>query len=339
MKPNYLLPALAAALGFSIAWVAKPAGSPAPAQAAEKQENGSKPKPSPRMESSNRSLISDKKKPKDVHASDFPLVDEFEKGPKTRDEARMLRLTEALGLSIDQQGKIISLIEDVQSKLDSKLPVVEDLTNRGKMVEAGLEQILTPEQLAKFQEVRIRERENRTELRAQKLLTEALADIDIGPDQREELLSRLREKVRSDLQAIPAAATLLFDKSILPTSNKELSVDGVLLLSKISNAPTSDDGNVVHQEVLNTQRRELEEMLKCFDGVLTSGQMGQYQAIVHEYRTNLKKMEEQSARAVAEREFQKANPPAAVAANATPAAKPPVVVEEDEYEVDPEDEE
>ncbi len=337
MKPNYLLPAIAAVLGFSIAWIAKPAGAPAPASVSNQQETGSNPKISPRMESGNRSLVPDKKKPKDVNASDFPLADQFDQGPKNRDEARMLRLTEALGLSIDQQGKIISLIEDAQSKLDSKLPVLEDLTNRGNMVETGLEQILTPEQLAKFQEIRVRERENRTELRAQKLLTDALEDIDIGPVQREELLSRLREKVRSELQPIPAAATLLFDKSILPTSNKELSVDGILLLSKINNSPTSDDGNKVHQEVLNSQRRELEEILKCFDGVLTSGQMGQYQAIIHERHANIKKMEEQAARAEVEAEFRRANPPPTVAGTHIPA---PIIRQEekDEFEVDPEDE-
>ncbi|NJM37365.1 MAG: hypothetical protein HC845_05570 [Akkermansiaceae bacterium] len=336
MKPNYLLPALAAVLGFSIAWIAKPAGTSLPAPVTDHKETTSKPVPSPRMVSENRNSGSVRPKPKDVNASDFPLADQFDQGPKTRDEARMLRLTEALGLSIDQQGKIISLIEDVQSKLDSKLPVLEDLTNRGKMVEAGLEQILTPEQLAKFQEIRIRERENRTELRAQKMLADALEDIDVGPDQREELMARLREKVRSDLQPIPAAATLLFDKSILPTSNKELSVDGLLLLSKMSNKPTSNDGNKVHQEVMESQRRELEEILKCFDGVLTGGQMGQYQAIVHERRATLKRMRENSLRAEAEAEFRRQNPPPAVLGSNVPA---PVIREEeqDAFEVDPKD--
>jgi len=93
------------------------------------------------------------------------------------------------------------------------------------------------------------------------------------------------------MQAIPDSATLLLDKSMLPTNNKELSVDGILLLSKIGEegAP-SEDPNVAHQRVLDSQRRDLEEMLNCYDGILSAGQMGQYQAVLSETRGILEKI-------------------------------------------------
>jgi hypothetical protein len=194
-----------------------------------------------------------------------------------------LRLTEALGLSIDQQGEIIKLIEEVQASMDGNIPVILDLTNRGKAIEEALAKLLTPEQLAKFQELRARERENRIESRAQKMILSAVEDIDLSPEQREEVLKRLRQRAKAEMQSIPDSATLLLDKSMLPTNNKELSVDGILLLAKIGEegAP-SEDLNVAHQRVLESQRRDLEEMLNCYDGILSAGQMGQYQAILSE---------------------------------------------------------
>jgi len=281
MKSPYLLSVITALAGFAVAWVAKPAAAPAPAGTA----NSTAPAVtrSARSGLDSRPSSSDNKRPKEVNASDFPLADQAEHGPKTRDEAKMLRLTEALGLSIEQQGGIISLIEKVQAAADGNVPVIQDLTTRGKAVEEGLAKLLTPEQLAKFEELRVRERENRIEQRAQNVLTSAIEEIDLSPEQREQVLSRLRQKSKADMQSIPAAATLLFDKSMLPTANKELSVDGVLLLAKLGADPNpSEDPEVGIKDVANRQRAELEEILKCFDGVLTAGQMGQYQAALAE---------------------------------------------------------
>lgn len=288
MKSKILVPTLTAAIGFALAWVAKPGGPVAPA-VVRTEENASKKPDRPAADS--RPSPKDGKHPKEVHAGDFPLADQADQGPKTRDEARMLRLTEALGLSIDQQSEIIRLVEEAQAKIDGDVPVIQDLATRGKMIEEGLMKTLNPEQLAKFQELRERERDNRIEVRSQKMLSQAIDDIDLSPEQREEVLSRLRQKAKADLQSIPASATLLFDKSMLPTNNKELSVDGVLLLAKMGDVPdNADDPMAAHKKVVDSQRQELEEYLRCFDGILTSGQMGQYQAALSETRAILKRM-------------------------------------------------
>lgn len=291
MKSNYLLPAATALVGFSIAWLAKPAATPTPTAAETGQTTAPR---TTRPETGSRPSPTDPKRPKDVNASDFPLADQAEQGPKTRDEAKMLRLTEALGLSIDQQGEIIKLIETVQASASATAPAIEDLTTRGKAVEDGLAKLLTPVQLAKFQELRERERENRLELRSQQMLTGAIDEIDLSPSQRLDVLDRLRQKAKADLQSIPSAATLLFDKSVLPTGGKELSADGILLLTKMGEKVALGDPAVAYQKVLDQQRGELEELLKCFDGILTPGQMGQYQAALSETRELLKTMPQSS---------------------------------------------
>lgn len=287
MKNRYILPALTAVIGFAVAWVAKPGGTPAPV--AGKQEEAISARPG-RTTTTTRPSPEDNRRPKEVNASDFPLVDQAEQGPKTRDEARMLRLTEALGLTIDQQGSIISLIEDIQAKADPNVSVLQDLITRGKMVEEELAKILSPEQFAKFQELRVRERENRAEVRAQRMLITAIEDIDMSPEQRDEVLERLRQKAKADVQSIPAAATLLFDKSMLPTNNKELSVDGVLMAAQMGEEIDMSDPMAAHQKVLDQQRQELEDILNCYDGILTSGQMGQYQASLLEKQEIMKRL-------------------------------------------------
>lgn len=306
MKSKFLLPALTAVVGFTIAWVAKP-GSPG--VSANQQAGETAATRSTRGESGSTNSASDNKRPKEVKASDFPLADAADLGPKSRDEARMLRLTEALGLSIDQQGEIIKLIEEVQAAMDGNVPVIQDLTTRGKTIEEALAKLLTPEQLAKFQELRVRERENRVEARAQKMILSAIEDIDLSPEQREEVLKRLRQKAKAEMQSIPDSATLLLDKSMLPTNNKELSVDGILLLAKIGeDGAPSEDPNVAHQKVLDSQRRDLEEILNCFDGILSAGQMGQYQAGLSETRGILEKIPKSRAENRAEIEQEPAPP-------------------------------
>ncbi len=289
MKSQFLLPVIAAALGFSIAWIAKPAPAspPGPPNAA----GDSAPKASPRNNTPRpRPASSAGQRPKEVNASDFPLADLAEQGPKTREEAKMLRLSEALGLSISQQGEIIKVIEETKAAATDTVPILEDLTARGRKVEETLAQILSPEQLAKFEELRVRERENRIEARAQQTLAQVIEEIDLSPGQRDETLARLRQAEKERIQAIPAAATLLLKTSVLPTGPKEMTIEGVLALNQISQSPPAEDPLAGHQQYLQNQRRKLEEKLQCFDGVFTPGQMGQYHAILAEERAALDRM-------------------------------------------------
>ena len=298
MKPQYLLPVIAAAIGFSVAWIAKPGPPPlvdnSPAAAGKPE-----PKKPVRNESPHsRPSSMAEKRPTEVKSGDFPLANLADQGPKTRIEAKMLRLTEALGLSIDQQGEIIRVTEETKAAASDSVPVIVDLATRGKALEEALAKILTPEQLAKFEELRTRERENRIEARAQRSLTQIIEEIDLSPGQRDEVLARLRQAAKTQIQAIPAAATLLLNTSMLPIESKDLTVDGVLVLNQLAEAPASPDHPMeAHQKVIQRQRQELEERLQCFDGVLTAGQMGQVHAAIAERRANLDQLQARSREA------------------------------------------
>ena len=320
MKSQHLLPVLAAAIGFAVAWTVKPAPAPVTTTAANGKP-AAKPANRPENNRTRPTAISEKR-PKEVKAGDFPLADLADQGPKTRTEAKMLRLTEALDLSIDQQGEIISALEKAKAAESDSVPVIQDLAKRGNEIQDALEKILTPEQLAKFEELRVRERENRIEARAQRALSQTIEEVDLSPGQRDEVLARLRQYSKEQIQAIPAAATLLLNTSMLPTDSKDLNVDAVLMLTRISEEPPApDDPLAAHQIVLKRQRQELEERLQCFDGILTAGQMGQVHAAVAEKRTTLETLRQKAAEVEAKAMTQA--PPEAPQSQAPPAAPNP----------------
>lgn len=320
MKSQHLLPVLAAAIGFAVAWTVKPAPAPVTTTATN-GKTAAKPANRPENNRTRPAAISEKR-PKEVKAGDFPLSDLADQGPKTRTEAKMLRLTEALDLSIDQQGEIISALEKAKAAESDSVPVIQDLAKRGNEIQDALEKILTPEQLAKFEELRVRERENRIEARAQRALSQTIEEVDLSPGQRDEVLARLRQYSKEQIQAIPAAATLLLNTSMLPTDSKDLNVDSVLMLTRISEEPPApDDPLAAHQIVLKRQRQELEERLQCFDGILTAGQMGQVHAAVAEKRTTLETLRQKAAEVEAKAMTQA--PPESPQSQAPPAAPNP----------------
>ncbi len=342
MKPNYLLPLVAAVLGFSIAWVAKPAAS---ASVSSEKETKQKPATDIRPERSRqgRDASADKKKPAEVVAAEFPLADKADKGPKNHREAKMLRLTEALGLSIEQQGEVIRATEEalnIRSEPGSNTPVVLHMASVGKTLEEQLAKIFTPEQLAKFNEIRARERDNRIETRAQKMLIEAIEHIDISPDQRVALLTRLREKAKADMQSIPDSATLLLDKSILPTASDRNSIEGFLAVSRLQTEPTIEDPNQLFDAINNFQRQEIEDSLRPYDGVLTGGQMAQYHALMNERRNALDRAKRNQEEAVfKQQQLAKAGEQNKAPSPAPQQVSPPAPqFGSDEFEKDPEDE-
>jgi predicted Fe-S protein YdhL (DUF1289 family) len=296
MKSQHLLPLLAAAIGFAVAWAVKPAAIAPVGTISENTKPGAKTLPrndSPRHRPSSVA----EKRPKEVKAGDFPLADLADQGPKTRSEAKMLRLNEALGLSIDQQGSIIKALEDAKAAVDDQVPVIQDLAARGKTLEAALAKILTPEQLAKFEELRTRERENRIEARAQRVLSHMIEEIDVSPGQRDEVLARLRQSAKEQVQEIPASATLLLSSSMLPTDASDPSVDALLMLARIGEDPPSPDNPLeAHRIILARQRQEIEEQLQNYDGILTSGQMGQIHAAIAEKRAILEHLKQRHKR-------------------------------------------
>jgi hypothetical protein len=284
MKNQPLIPLVAAALGFSLAWVLKPA--PASRETAANPA-GPSAGTSSRAPRADLPGTTQGKRPTEVDASEFPLVDLAEMGPKTRSEAKMLRLSEALDLSIDQQADIIRIVDETKISAATDKPLLEDLIARGRKVEEALRDILTPAQYGRLEELRLRERDNRIENRALRALGQLMEEIDISPGQRDDALARLRQIEKERLQSIPESATLLLKNSVLPTGPQELTMDGVLTIAGMAALPQAGTPGEAEEQQRAHQRRLLENKLGCYDGILTPAQMGQLHAIIAEEKNML----------------------------------------------------
>jgi hypothetical protein len=62
------------------------------------------------------------------------------------------------------------------------------------------------------------------------------------------------------------------------------------LLGKVGDSVISENPNVALEMVLQGHRRELEEKLKCYDGILSPAQMGQYYAALAEQKQAMSKI-------------------------------------------------
>ncbi len=283
MKSQHLFPLAAGALGFALAWVVKPTPEPVNSGVSDTGQVGGETARGPRGDNPRpRPSAISEKRPREVDASAFPLVELAEKGPKTRSEAKMLRLTEALELSMDQQAEIIRIVDETKISADADKPLLDDLVTRGRKVEETLKAILTPEQFAKLEELRVRERDNRIEARAFLALGQLMEEIDMSPGQRDDALARLRQAEKGRVQAVPASATLLLRTSVLPTGPQEPTMEGVLTIARLSETPPGATPQDAYDRYNIQQRQVLEEKLRCYDGVLTPAQMGQLHAIIAE---------------------------------------------------------
>jgi len=83
------------------------------------------------------------------------------------------------------------------------------------------------------------------------------------------------------MQTVPAAATLLLSSSVLPTNPHDMTIEGVMRLNELAQ-PNADNPDDAVQFQKQLQKRRLEEKLRCFDGIFSPGQMGQYHAILAE---------------------------------------------------------
>ncbi|MES2995565.1 MAG: hypothetical protein V4733_02020 [Verrucomicrobiota bacterium] len=296
MKLQTFLPLIAASIGFAVAWMVKPKAPPMVLPPQQVAEGVAPAIPSNRPD--RESSESTSPKVEEVKAGDFPLAGAAEAGPKTAEEAKMRRLSEALGLSLDQQAKIVAALQAARQSESGETSALADLATRGRQVEEALKAILTPEQFAKFAGLRARQNENRIEQRAHKELDPVLERIDLSPGQREEVAARLRQYQREELQEVPAAAMLLLGASMLPTDPRDPGIDGILAMVAMEEGgvdPSSTPTEVFEQMNLR-QKEALERRLECFEGILTPGQMAQY----HAYLAEQEKMFEEMRRRAAE---------------------------------------
>ncbi len=290
MKPSAVVPVLALLAGFAGGWLAKPAPAPvagAPVRPPARVHPsvpvgpvgpaGELPQP-PRMDRS----------PNDAS----PLPGDASAGPSpiSRDAAKMLRVVEALGLSETQQTDLEKILAETRkaytggasTKAISAKETLELVSACGATLEKSLTALLTPEQAAKFAELRQRERDNRIEAKTHRELGQLSEITDLSPAQRDQVLAQLRQATVAELSAIPASYSLMLDSSVLPLGSHAMPEQSILVLSQVADTDGSSDPEASHAKLIAEQRRRLDERLTWLKPILSPAQLAQYQASVAE---------------------------------------------------------
>jgi hypothetical protein len=299
MKPSLVVPLLTAFVGFGLGWLARPAAdhaTPNPPDAAPPRPQASAPAP-PAPTPPSPALIPQRDTPappsldetvREVAAA--TAAERREKVIDGKNAAKMLRLAEALGLSAAQQADLKKIISDNQRSAHASdlapgagaAAVLEQFAAKGTALEKSLAALLTPEQRVTFEDLRLRERDNRIETTAQRELANLSEVTDLSAEQREQVLAQLRKARATEIGAMPAALALILDSSVLPLGPVVPSAQSIQTLRQLAANQPADTSNDLHATLLETKRRQLDEQLKLLKDILTPAQLAQYRATIAE---------------------------------------------------------
>lgn len=297
MKPY--VPVLTAVIGIAIGWLAKPASqTPAPAapeKAAPKREVSALPKrPTPAEEVT----FTDRPETRPAPPSLRNLRPSVAASTQSKDEAKMLRLAEALNLTKEQQDAILKMIAAAQAAIapanGAPVELSANLTNAatlGGNIEKSLDGILSPEQAKAFQELRKRSDQNQIEATAQKQLSSYTEQMDLTPEQREKALERLRDSEAEKLASRPAGLSLALDTSVLPMGAAAMNSHSVELMTRLSDSTGQDpvEAQRIHME---NQRIDLDNQLELYKDILSPAQQAQLKLVIEERKSFLDRANE-----------------------------------------------
>lgn len=290
MKPSLVVPVLTLVVGFAGGWLTKP--TPAPPATPEVTAHPTPQPPPPAQPNAEPPATTPP--PTVPLRAPGPIATTPATGSaaNSRDAAKMLRFIEAIGLSETQQADLNKIIADTRAAYTTTDPTKPmspketlDLVATCSMgLEKSLAALLTPDQAAKFAELRQRERDNRIEAKAHRELGHLSELTDLSPTQRDQILSQLRQANTAELSAIPASYALMLDSSVLPLGPHTMPEQSILTLTQLADTTDNADPAAVHDKIIAAQRRRLEERLNWLKPILTPAQLAQYQAAAAEQR-------------------------------------------------------
>ena len=293
MKPSLVIPLLTLFVGFAGGWLAKP--TPAASEVAPSKSSSPRPLTNrPATAEVNPSPLGPLPGPGGISRNPGAEISPppTEAAAESRNAAKLQRFIEAIGLSETQQADLTKLIAETAAAYtasDSDSPrsaqeTLDHLAACSAKLEKSLGTLLTPEQAAKFAELRQRELGNRIESRANRELGRLSEITDLSATQRDQILTQLRQSSAAEVNAIPPSYALMLNSSVLPLGQHALPEQAVLTLTALATNATDADPSAGHDKIIADQRKKIEERINWLKPILTPAQLAQYQAAAAEQR-------------------------------------------------------
>lgn len=291
MKPSLPFAFATLAAGFLLGWLVKPV--PAPPDSPTQVRPAARVAPETRPPSP---LPPGFSPPPETRTTQAPTPSATTNPPgeamaSPRDQAKLQRLAEALALSDTQQAELANLIQETRTRFagprENPMDASETLKHfeaSGESLRKALDGLFTPEQAAKFSELRQRERSNRLDAKAQRELTRLASITDLSATQRDAILTRIRSEIDREMATIPAASALLLESTTLPLGALNMPEQSLLTLSKIASSGEAADPNAAHARMIEEQQRKLDAQREWLRPILTPAQLAQFEAARAEQR-------------------------------------------------------
>jgi len=296
MKPSSLIALAAGLTGFAGGWLLKPGAAPAavsdasaagsstgrPAAAAGKiRPRDERPLVlKPRGRAGDESEM--KADPERVKA-EVEFERGFQSATARTEKARLQRLSEALGLSPEQEATMAVLLENRRDGFrelsgggSSPAEMVEQATRAERSFQEQVAKLLDPEQADALVALREREKENDIESRAQRELADLIGRIDLSPDQRDQALAALREDSAAAVAKRPEGWAVMNETlDILGGAHSSVFEQ----MGDFMDDPAAlSDPQEIHRRLVQSQREAAARKLDGLAAILTPGQLAQYRA-------------------------------------------------------------
>ena len=299
MKPSHLIATAAALTGFATGWLLKPAGNdPANAAAVPEQTDGKRPPVGGKSRDRDTPPLvlkarggGEMKGDPEVASAQVTFERGFQNATERAENARLSRLSEALGLSPEQKETMNVLLanrrdgfRDLNGGGKSPSEILAQAAQAEQRFEAQVANLLDPEQSAALAALREREKENSIEAKAQRDHADLIGQIDLSAEQREQALESLRTGSAEAVAKRPAGWSLMSESmGILGGAHAAMLEDmGELMADDEAMA----DSQEFHRRLVQSQRAAMEQRIARLTTILTPGQLAQYRATL-EARANM----------------------------------------------------
>lgn len=293
MKPTVLIATSTAIAGFALGWLFKPSGEAdlKPVAGTESSDQAAGGKSHDRRE--NLVLKSRGKVDPDTLTADPDVavarIDSRQGIRKARERAasaRLARITEALGLSQEQKEAMEALavgrmdaFQNLAGSGRSAAEIVAGAADAERIFLREAEKVLDPEQNDALKAKLEREEEGSIQSGALRDLADLSTQIDLSPEQRERAMASLLETSKTAHDERPEGWQILAESfSVFGGAYSDLLDD----MGGMLNDPEAlKDPQAMFKYQTEARRKDVEQKVSQLRGILTPGQLSQYQAILN----------------------------------------------------------
>ena len=199
------------------------------------------------------------------------------------EKARLARLSEALGLSAEQQETLKNMLDirrdgfrSLQGSSSDPATAIQQAGISEKNFMEDVKKVLDAEQVAAFESFKQREKDNDIEARAQRDVADLIGQIDLSDQQREQALAVMRQLSETAAAKRPAGWDLMNEAVGMLGGSQAAVMDE---LGGVMDDPSiMKDPQAVQRKLLETQRATAEARVAALKSILTPGQLAQYRA-------------------------------------------------------------